>query len=141
VPSTEHAVANHADNTTGRPQLEPGSTASDVVNDEYAAEPHIEQPSSGSSPSASTLPTTNPDVLVPSQDDDDVPMDTDDPAITIDGLPVTVILAHTCDNRPCPHDLHCPVGRRPYCTMCERSDEDGSCQHLKDFQDGLDFEC
>jgi hypothetical protein len=40
----------------------------------------------------------------------------------IDGIPVTVILAHTTDRTPCEHDLYCPRGQAPYCTQCETFD-------------------
>jgi hypothetical protein len=61
--------------------------------------------------------------------------------VTVDGIPVTVILVHRHDNSPCGHDMYCPRGRRPYCTHCNCADDEGSCVHLQDYHNELDFEC
>ncbi len=54
---------------------------------------------------------------------------------------VSVILVHCGSTVPCLHDMHCPVGRQPYCTQCDQTNLDHPCTHLRDYLDELDFDC
>jgi hypothetical protein len=152
----DDASSADAADAAGLPQHE-----SNLSNSVSTAVPVSEQAATSSQAlsSSSVADVTDMDVAEPvtAVPERDQPMDTDatdgqsvaperHPTVanilTVDGVPVTVILAHAVDKSPCTHDLYCPRGRHPYCTECDVFMYDQVlCSHLRDYRDELDFDC
>jgi hypothetical protein len=83
---------------------------------------------------------------VPESVTDSSVLDADDTdAVATDDLlepPPTVTLIHDDDFSRCEcPGLYCRRGTHPYCSACHKTSYDDPCVHLRDFAEGLDFEC